>query len=238
MSPLPPLYSLEASPAVRPPACGGTLSSVQSVLPDGVEDPVHLGGPAAVVGVVHLLHEVVQSLLLGLVQSQGLADVGDVVEGLQLWHARAQHHGEQVDEEVGVLADGQEVAEVYVEQLQTGHFKKRGTAVSALHPPVVINDCDQKSGASSTWPSSFTMMLLLCRSPIPRMKVATQYPAQERPLVERVAVELQRPLQAALALDLHDGVRVAHHLDEAHAVPDGQAPIGQHPATQQRVMGK
>ena len=77
------------------------------MLADGVEDPVHLGGPAAVVGVVHLLHEVVHSLLLRLVQGQGLADVGDVVEGLQLGHAGAQHHGEQVDEEVGVLADGQ-----------------------------------------------------------------------------------------------------------------------------------
>lgn len=32
----------------------------------------------------------------------------------------------------------------------------------------------------STCPSSLTMMLLLCRSPIPRMKVATQYPAHDR----------------------------------------------------------
>ena len=90
-----------ATTAGTPPA------SVHGVLADGVEDPVHLGGPAAVVGVVHLLHEVVHSLLLRLVQGQCLADVGDVVEGLQLGHAGAQHHGEQVDEEVGVLADGQ-----------------------------------------------------------------------------------------------------------------------------------
>jgi hypothetical protein len=38
------------------------------------------------------------------------------------------------------------------------------------------------------------------------------------PLVQRVGVELQRPLQAALTLDLHDGVGVADHLDEPHAV--------------------
>lgn len=31
-----------------------------------------------------------------------------------------------------------------------------------------------------TCPSSFTIMLLLCLSPMPRMKVATQYPAQDR----------------------------------------------------------
>ena len=83
------------------------VALVHGVLADGVEDPVHLGGPASVVSVVHLLHEVVQGLLLRLVQSQGLPDVGDVVEGLQLGHPGAQHHGEQVDEEVGVLPDRQ-----------------------------------------------------------------------------------------------------------------------------------
>lgn len=57
------------------------------------------------------------------------------------------------------------------------------------------------------------------------------------PLMQRVAVELQRPLQASFALDLHDGVGVPHHLDQAHAVADGQAAVGQHPGrerTQQR----
>lgn len=45
--------------------------------------------------------------LLTLLQSQRLSDVGDVIEGLQLRHAGAEHHGEQVNEEVGVLANGQ-----------------------------------------------------------------------------------------------------------------------------------
>lgn len=72
-----------------------------------MEDPVHLCGPAAVVSIIHLLHEVVQGLLLRLVQGQGLPDVSDVVERLQLGHPRAQHHGEEVDEEVGVLPDRQ-----------------------------------------------------------------------------------------------------------------------------------
>lgn len=49
------------------------------------------------------------------------------------------------------------------------------------------------------------------------------------PLMQRVAVELQRPLEAAFALDLHDGVGVPHHLDQAHAVADGQAAVRQHP---------
>lgn len=44
-----------------------------------------------------------------------------------------------------------------------------------------------------------------------------------------VAVELQRPLQAPFALDLHDGVGVPHHLDQAHAVADGKAAVRQHP---------
>lgn len=77
------------------------------MLADCVEDPVHLGSPAAVVSVIHLLHEVVQGLLLGLVQGQSLSDVRNVVKRLQLGHPRAQHHGEEVDEEVGMLPDCQ-----------------------------------------------------------------------------------------------------------------------------------
>ena len=80
---------------------------VHGMLADSVKDPVHLGSPAAMVSVVHLLHEVVQGFLLGLVQGQGLPDVGDVIEWLQLGHPRAQHHREEVDEEVGVLSDRQ-----------------------------------------------------------------------------------------------------------------------------------
>ena len=38
------------------------------------------------------------------------------------------------------------------------------------------------------------------------------------PLVQRVGVELQRPLQASLTLDLHDGVGVPDHLDQPHTV--------------------
>lgn len=82
------------------------LGSVECVLADGVEDPVHLGGQAAVVGVIHPLHDVVQGLLFSLVQCQGLTDVGNV-GNCSPGIPGAQHHGEQVDEEVGVLADGQ-----------------------------------------------------------------------------------------------------------------------------------
>lgn len=45
--------------------------------------------------------------LFAFLQSQRLSDVGDVIKRLQLRHARAQHHGKQVDEEVSVLTDGQ-----------------------------------------------------------------------------------------------------------------------------------
>ncbi len=50
------------------------------------------------------------------------------------------------------------------------------------------------------------------------------------PVVQCVAVELQRPLQASFTLDLHDGVRVLHHLDETDTVADGQTAIRQHSA--------
>lgn len=57
------------------------------------------------------------------------------------------------------------------------------------------------------------------------------------PLVQRVAVELQRPLQASFTLDLHDGVGVPHHLDQAHAVADGQAAVRQHPGDTNNQIG-
>lgn len=44
---------------------------------------------------------------LGLTQGQGLPQVGDVVEALEFRHPAAQQEGEEVDEEAGVLADGQ-----------------------------------------------------------------------------------------------------------------------------------
>ena len=51
-----------------------------------------------------------------------------------------------------------------------------------------------------------------------------------QPLVEGVAVELERPLQASFALNLHNGVGVLHHLDQPNAVPYGQTAIRQHSA--------
>lgn len=44
---------------------------------------------------------------LCLTQSQGLPQVGDVVEALEFGHPAAQQEGEEVDEEAGVLADGE-----------------------------------------------------------------------------------------------------------------------------------
>lgn len=49
-----------------------------------------------------------------------------------------------------------------------------------------------------------------------------------------VAVELQRPLQASFALDLHDGVRIPHHFDQTHTVADRQAAVRQHPGRERR----
>lgn len=46
------------------PQLFASLSLVHGGLANSVEDPVHFGSPAAVVSVVHLLHEVVEGLLL------------------------------------------------------------------------------------------------------------------------------------------------------------------------------
>lgn len=45
--------------------------------------------------------------LFAFLQCQRLPNVGNVIKWLQLRHARAQHHGEQVDEEISMLPDGQ-----------------------------------------------------------------------------------------------------------------------------------
>lgn len=74
-------------PVIGPQVLPVGIGSVLGMVSDGVEDPVHLGGPSTMVSVIHLLHEIVQGLLLGFVQRQGLADVSDVIKGLQLWHA-------------------------------------------------------------------------------------------------------------------------------------------------------
>ena len=42
-----------------------------------------------------------------------------------------------------------------------------------------------------------------------------------QPLVQSVASELESTLKTTFALDLHDGTRVLHHLDESHTVPNG-----------------
>lgn len=87
------------------------------------------------VSIIHLFHEVVQGLLrktkryvkikrinylkdspqkitrygclLSFLQGQCFPNVGNVIKRLQLRHARAQHHGEQIDEEISMLPDRQ-----------------------------------------------------------------------------------------------------------------------------------
>lgn len=45
--------------------------------------------------------------LFGFLQGQCFPNVGNVIKRLQLRHARAQHHGEQIDEEISMLPDRQ-----------------------------------------------------------------------------------------------------------------------------------
>ena len=72
-----------------------------------VEEPVHLGGPAVTVGAVELVLEILQGPLLHLLHRQGLADIAYVIQRLELWDAALEHHGEQSDDQVGMLAQNQ-----------------------------------------------------------------------------------------------------------------------------------
>jgi len=73
-----------------------------------VEKPVHLCGPRAAVRLAELTLEIVERVaLLFAVHLERVADVADVVERLQLWNAARQHHRQQSDKDVGVLAQTQ-----------------------------------------------------------------------------------------------------------------------------------
>lgn len=60
-------HSLPCSGDARRQLTVPAATSVQRVLFDGVEDPVHLRRPAAMMRVIHLLCEILQSLLLSFV---------------------------------------------------------------------------------------------------------------------------------------------------------------------------
>lgn len=61
-------------------SCLILVISVHGMLADCVEDPVHFCSPAAMVSIIHLLHEVVQGLLLRFVQGQCFSNVRDVIK--------------------------------------------------------------------------------------------------------------------------------------------------------------
>ena len=73
-----------------------------------MEEPVELGGPLVSIGVAEVGYEVLGGLLWVLLDGQRLADVADVIQGLQLGDAARQHQREQRDEQVGVLAQDAE----------------------------------------------------------------------------------------------------------------------------------
>jgi len=53
------------------------------------------------------------------------------------------------------------------------------------------------------------------------------------PVEEGVLVEGRRGRTVAVVpLDVGDGVRVLHHLDQTHLVPRGQTPVRDHPVGQ------
>ena len=72
-----------------------------------VKEPIDFGGPGSSVGVTAHVLEIFQCLLVRLFDGERLAEVSDVVDTLELRDAGWQHHGEERDEEVGVLAQSQ-----------------------------------------------------------------------------------------------------------------------------------
>lgn len=74
---------------------------------DEVQEPVELDGPAFVPADLDLVQEVSLGLVLGAAHGQRLPDVLDVLLAGELGHAGHQHHGEQDDQQVGVVAQGQ-----------------------------------------------------------------------------------------------------------------------------------
>ena len=90
-----------------------------------MEEPVELGGPLVSVGVAEVGYEVLGGLLRVLLDGQRLADVADVVQGLQLGDAARQHQREQRDEQVGVLAqDAERLAAQLLESAAKTHRKQ------------------------------------------------------------------------------------------------------------------
>ena len=75
-----------------------------------VSKPVDLGCPRSCVSFVELLLEEIERLLVSLVDAESLAQILDVIEALQLGNATREHHDEEGDEEVDVLAQHSERA--------------------------------------------------------------------------------------------------------------------------------
>ena len=73
-------------------AGGSAIASVQSMLLYCMENPIHFGCPAPMMGIIHLLHEILQSLLLSFIQGQGLSNICHLIKRLYFEHSRAKHH--------------------------------------------------------------------------------------------------------------------------------------------------
>ena len=70
---------------------------------DCMADPVYFSRPTPTMSIIQLLEEVLHSLILCFFYGQSLAEVADIVHGLQLWDVGGKHHGEETDEEISML---------------------------------------------------------------------------------------------------------------------------------------
>ena len=72
-----------------------------------MRQPVHLSRPRPVIGLIQLFLEVLKRLLAGLIDTERLSQILDVIEALEFGDATGEHGDEERDEEVGVLDEHQ-----------------------------------------------------------------------------------------------------------------------------------
>ena len=69
-----------------------------------MEEPIHLGRPIATISLLKLFVEVRDRLKLAFVDFKSFSQVLDVLDALQLRNACVHHHGEERDQQIGVLS--------------------------------------------------------------------------------------------------------------------------------------
>ena len=149
----------------------GTISWLRVATLQPVEKPIHFGGPGTAIRLVELPLEIVESVALLLaVHFQRVADVADVVEGLEFGDAARQHHCQKGDENVCVLPEAEVCLATQLHKPVTtckgSHILNRSVGTTVGQELVKGNG--NRSPVNSAWLSGNTLVLInataLCRA--------------------------------------------------------------------------